>query len=145
MDHALDDTQMSIHFFFGYILAFLIIFRIILFFTGDRRVLAMAKKAFDPLVPKHKPLVNWLYLTFYAGLIVMAISGLLMRFKSTFGITATMKSILLTIHVSVMCGLLTFVIVHLAGLFIAENTKQPGVVSSMMSGVGEEDEVMKTS
>lgn len=142
---AFNSALMNIHFILGYSLGILIIFRIILFFTGDTRVLKMAKKAFVPGIPKHKPLVNWLYIAAYLGILTMAITGLSMRFGSQLGISRSVHEVLLTIHQGVMFCLLAFVIVHLTGVFLAENTNQPGVASSMMSGIGEEDEVMKTT
>lgn len=142
---AVDNAVMGVHFILGYSLAILIIFRIILFFTGDTRVFKMAKKSFVPGVKKHKPLVNLLYLALYTGIIVMAITGLSMRFGGTLGISRGVHGILLDIHDVVMFCILGFVFVHLTGVFLAENTDEPGVVSSMMSGIGEEDEVMRES
>ena len=68
-----------------------------------------------------------------------------MKFGGTLGISRGTHEVLLTIHQGVMFCLLAFVIVHLTGVFLAENTDQPGVTSSMMSGIGEEDEIMKVS
>ncbi len=142
---TINNALMNIHFILGYSLGILIIFRIILFFTGDRRVFKMAKKAFIPGTSKHKPLVNWLYIAAYLGILTMAITGLSMRFGRTIGLSRSMHHIFMTIHQGVMFCLLAFVVVHLTGVFLAENTSQPGVVSSMMSGIGEEDEVMLSS
>jgi len=142
---AVNGAVMNIHFILGYSLATLIIFRIILFFTGDQRVFKMAKKSFTPGMKKHKPLVNILYLALYAGILTMAITGLSMKFGGSLGISHETHEVLQDIHVSVMYCILTFVFVHLIGIFRAENTDQPGVTSSMMSGVGEEDEVMLNS
>lgn len=139
---AINGALMNIHFILGYGLGILIIFRIILFFTGDHRVLRMAKKTFQPGVPKHKPLVNLLYVAVYIGIITMAITGLSMRFGYQLGVSHGLHEVLLTIHQGVMFCLLAFVFVHLTGIFLAENTDEPGVVSSMMSGVGREDDVM---
>lgn len=142
---TISSALMDIHFILGYTLGILIIFRIILFFTGDRRVLKMAKKAFAPGISKHKPLVNWLYIAAYLGILIMAITGLSMRFGQTIGLSRDMHHIFKTIHQGVMFALLAFVIVHLTGVFLAENTTHPGVTSSMMSGFGEEDEAMISS
>jgi len=142
---AVNGAVMNIHFILGYSLAILIIFRIILFFAGDNRVFKMAKKSFQPGVNKHKPLVNILYLTLYAGILVMALTGLSMKFGGDLGISHSFHEVLLTIHQGVMFCILAFVFVHIIGIFRAENTDQPGVASSMMSGIGEEDEVLKNS
>jgi cytochrome b561 len=142
---AVNGAVMNIHFILGYSLAILIIFRIILFFTGDQRVFKMAKKSFSTDVKKHKPLVNILYLALYLGILTMAITGLSMKFGGTLGISHDTHEFIQDIHVTVMYCILAFVFVHLIGIFRAENTDQPGVTSSMMSGVGEEDEVMLNS
>jgi len=140
---AVNGAIMNVHFILGYSLAILIVFRIILFFTGDRRVFKMAKKAFQSGVKKRKPLANVLYLALYAGILTMAITGLSMRFGRQLGLSRGLHGIFLDIHQTIMFCILGFVFVHLIGIFTAENTDQPGVASSMMSGIGEEDEVMK--
>ena len=45
---TINSALMNIHFILGYTLGFLILFRIVLFFTGDTRVFKMAKKIFYP-------------------------------------------------------------------------------------------------
>jgi len=140
---AVNGAIMNVHFILGYSLATLVVFRIILFFTGDRRVFKMAKKLFQPGFKKHKPFVNILYIALYAGIVTMAITGLSMRFGRSLGFSREVHEFLEETHVTVMYGILTFVVVHLVGVFWAENSDQPGVTSSMMSGVGEEDDALK--
>lgn len=116
------------HIIFGYALIFLILFRIYLHFADSSK-----KDDFSSL-SLHKKGVKALYYLVYATLGFMAISGGVIHFYQELGLSKDFAHDIKEIHELTFYILMVFVPMHLAGLFIAENQDEKGVVSSMING-----------
>lgn len=137
---ATSGSMMQIHFYLGFTLAVLILARLILYVRGERRVTKLVRNLFIPDTSKKKPLRNLTYVVAYLGILTMVATGLLMYFDRDLGIGRRAHHILLDTHQATMFVLLTYVIIHIIGVFWAENTDEPGIVSSMINGKTEEVE-----
>jgi cytochrome b561 len=71
----------------------------------------------------------WVYLIFYACLTISLITGLTIEFGPK-----NMKNFMEEIHVLSIYYLIPFLIIHLGGVLISEFTKQPGIISRIVSG-----------
>lgn len=71
----------------------------------------------------------WVYLIFYVCLSISLITGLIIEFGPK-----TLKHSMEEIHVLSTYYLIPFLIIHLGGVLIAEFTKQPGIISRIVSG-----------
>lgn len=116
------------HIIFGYALAFLMVYRIYLFFTDKSE-----KKPFKELDLHHKG-VRISYYVIYATLIYMSVSGLAIHFSQDIGISKGVAHDLKEIHESLAYILVYFVPLHIAGVLIAENRDETGLVSTMIHG-----------
>lgn len=137
---ATSGSMMQIHFYLGFTLAVLILTRIALYFKGERRVTKLFRELFVPDKSKMKPLRNLTYVVAYLGIIIMVTTGLLMYFDRDLGIGRDLHHILMETHQATMFVLLTYVIIHIIGVFWAENSDEPGITSSMMNGKPEKVE-----
>ena len=116
------------HIILGYALAFLLIYRIFLYFKDTSR-----KEPFSSLT-LHKKAVHSLYYLVYTTLFFMAISGLTIHFYQELQITKEMAHDIKEIHELVFNILMIFVPIHIAGVVIAENSDEKGLISSMING-----------
>lgn len=73
---------------------------------------------------------KWVYLAFYLGVTVSLTTGLLMEFGPR-----TLKDALEGLHVLSLYYLIPFIVIHLAGVFMAEISEQKGIVSRLLGGV----------
>lgn len=116
------------HIILGYALAFLVVYRIVLFFTDKSQ-----KESFNSLT-LHKKGVRSLYYVLYATLFFMSVSGLAIHFHEILGITKEMAHDIAEIHEAVYNFILIFVPLHIAGVVIADNTEEKGITSTMING-----------
>ncbi len=116
------------HIIFGYALAFLILYRIYLFFIDTSKT-----ASFNSLDLHHK-VVRVSYYMIYATLIFMSISGLSIHFDKELHITKEFINNIKELHELIAYVLVYFVPLHIAGVFVAENKNEAGLVSSMISG-----------
>ncbi len=126
------------HYVFGFVLASLIVIRIVLFFTKSGK--AVVKDAFS-FMTKNKKDNYWiklLYLAVYLSIAVISATGVLMYFYKDLGWTHDTKEVLESIHVAVMNIIIYFIPMHIIGIVLAENEDQPGVTSDMINGGGNE-------
>jgi len=141
---ALADKVWSVHIYFGYCLAALLLFRLILEFfqLADQKLLRKIKSAYrDYFVIKkkrklarHEFVVKLTYAAFYLLLLIMVVTGLTLAFKDQLPFAkATIHSVK-SVHGFCMYLVLAFIIVHLAGVFLAERDESPGIVSDMING-----------
>ena len=70
----------------------------------------------------------------YATLIFMSISGLSIHFDKELHITKEFINNIKELHELIAYVLVYFVPLHIAGVFVAENKNEAGLVSSMISG-----------
>ncbi|MDD2906275.1 MAG: cytochrome b/b6 domain-containing protein [Sulfurimonas sp.] len=115
------------HIFLGYALAFLMLWRIVLYFGG-----AVKKEKFSTL-SAHKKAVQLLYYLLYATLFFMSISGLVIYFYEALSLSKEFAHTLKELHESAFNIILVFVVLHIAGLTIAENHGEKGVISDMLN------------
>ena len=144
--HGLEDQVWGIHIYFGYALAALFAFRLIaeFFLHPEQRLLPKLKKAYryyfvlrkERAVAKHELAVKGLYVIFYLLLIIMVVSGLLLAFEDSTGISAAINHSIKEVHGFCMYLILAFVVIHIAGVFLAERKDGKGIVSDMINGGG---------
>ncbi|HEY9202867.1 MAG TPA: cytochrome b/b6 domain-containing protein [Sulfurimonas sp.] len=116
------------HLILGYALAFLVVYRIALFFFDKSQ-----KENFASL-DLHKKGVNSLYYILYAVIIFMTISGFTMYLKEELALAdATVKSIK-ELHELVYNYFLIFIPLHVAGVVVADIREEHGLISTMING-----------
>jgi len=116
------------HIILGYILAALIIYRIILFFKDSSD-----KESYSSL-DFHKKVVHLSYYFIYATLLFMAISGFTIHFYELLGLSKDIAHDIKEIHEFVFNAVLIFVPLHIAGVIVAENRDESGLISTMING-----------
>ena len=143
---GLRDRVWDIHVYFGYCLAALLLFRLLYeFFRGrDQKLAYTLKDAYrqyksgrNRLIARHELVVKSLYATFYLLLIIMAVTGLCLAFDDDIPALHKIHAIK-EVHGFCMYLVLAFIVVHLAGVFLAERKDSKGIVSDMING-GEKD------
>lgn len=125
---AIRDGMWEWHIILGYALAFLVLYRVYLYFTDKSE-----KESFSSL-SLHKKGVKSLYYIFYATLFFMSISGLVIHFYQELQITKEIANEIKEIHEAVYNFILFFVPIHIAGVVIADNKDEKGLVSTMING-----------
>jgi len=118
------------HIILGYLLAILIVWRIVLFFTksGQRNYKNFKNNSL------HKKMVKLGYIIIYFVLLFMTISGFSLYFNSILGLTKEMIHNIKDIHEFVFNAVLIFVPLHIIGVIIAENRDEKGIISDMING-----------
>ena len=118
------------HIILGYGLAFLLIWRIALFFTqsGKQNYQNLKKETL------HKKAVKLGYIAIYAILAFMTISGLVIHFYKELSILKDTAHNIKEVHELVYNAILIFVPMHIVGVFIAENQDEKGILSDMVNG-----------
>lgn len=116
------------HIILGYALAFSVLYRIYLHFNDTSK-----KEAFSSL-SLHKKGVRALYYLFYATLLFMSVSGLLIHFYEVLGLSKELAHTIKELHEMIFYFILFFVPLHIAGVVIAENKDEEGLVSTMING-----------
>ena len=116
------------HIILGYALAFLILYRVYLFFKDD------SKKELFWSLSLHKKGVKSLYYLVYATMFFMSASGFVIYFYQDLGLSKAIAHDIKDIHELVFNILMVFVPLHIAGVVIAENRDEKGIISSMVNG-----------
>ena len=141
--HELSDKIWTLHTYFGYVLVGLVVFRLLLEFfqLTDQRFIRSLKSAYAKYqsvkqqreTARHDFLVKTVYAMFYLMIITMAVTGLCLAFEDD---VPALKAIhaFREIHQFTMYLILAFIVVHLAGVFLAERKDSPGIVSNMING-----------
>jgi Ni/Fe-hydrogenase 1 B-type cytochrome subunit len=114
------------HILLGYALAFLMLYRVILYFQG-----AVKKESFATL-SLHKKGVELLYYFLYATLFFMSISGLIIHFHETLSLTKELAHDIKELHELMFNVILIFVPLHIVGVIMAENRGEKGIVSELL-------------
>lgn len=116
------------HLILGYALAFLVVYRIALFFFDKSQ-----REDFASL-DLHKKGVKSLYYILYTVLLFMTISGFAMYLKEELALAdATVKSIK-ELHELVYNYFLIFIPLHVAGVVVADIIEEHGMISTMING-----------
>jgi len=116
------------HIWFGYALAALVVWRIVLFFTDS------GKQNYQNCSQKttHEKIVSSLYVIFYALMFTMAATGLVLHFHEFLNIGEDLGHSIKELHEFLYNGILIFVIIHIAGVIIAENKDEKGIISNIV-------------
>lgn len=108
------------HIYFGIAIAVLLVWRL----------LQILKNGFgfddDPAMQKVYRLYKVVYLLFS----IMSISGLVLYYK----IAGESKELIEDIHAYVGYAIFAFIVVHIAGVILAEKSEMKGIISRMVSG-----------
>jgi Ni/Fe-hydrogenase 1 B-type cytochrome subunit len=142
--HGLEDGVWDIHIYFGYALIALFLFRLlaVLFQPGRQRFFDKLKNAYQTYRKHHKKsglalhdlTVKSLYLIFYVLLTIMVFTGVAMVFDQELGISKATSHSIKDFHGFCMYLILIFIVVHIAGVVLAERKEQRGIVSDMING-----------
>lgn len=118
------------HILFGYALAALLIVRAVLFFTqsGKQNFINIKSSSL------HKKMVKIGYIGIYTVLGFMALSGLSIHFHEELGLLKESAHTLKEIHELVFNLVWIFVVLHIAGVVVADITDEKGIVSDMVNG-----------
>jgi Ni,Fe-hydrogenase I cytochrome b subunit len=116
------------HIILGYALVFLILFRIYLYFKDSSK-----RESFNSLTT-HKKAVHISYYAIYATLIFMSITGFVIHFYQDLGLLKDTAHDIKEIHELVFNVILYFVPLHIAGVIIADNRDEKGLISTMING-----------
>lgn len=144
VSHAQSDEVWAVHIYFGYALAAFFIFRLILIFfrPKDQRFFIQLKEAYLNYFKRkknednslHDFIVKLIYLFFYLLLMIMVLTGLSLAFSKELGIPRNISHSIKEVHGFCMYLILAFILVHIAGVILAEQNRSPGIVSDMING-----------
>ena len=144
VSHEYEDKMWDVHKLFGYGLAFLFLARVIIEFTQpeDEKIMNKLKKVKELLKSNaankadytHYLRVRISYTFFFVLLFCMVLTGLGMAFGRDLGLSRGMHGALKNIHAFTQYLIYAFIIIHLAGVILAENGKIKGIVSGMIHG-----------
>lgn len=144
VSHEYEEKMWDVHKIIGFGLAFLFLFRIVIEVTApaDQKVsykLKQAKELRKSDVENQADYTHYLrvrtaYTVFLLLLLAMVLTGLSMAFGRDLGFSRTVFRGLKNFHAFVQYLIYAFIVVHLAGVIIAENGKLKGIVSGMING-----------
>jgi Ni/Fe-hydrogenase 1 B-type cytochrome subunit len=142
--HQQEDRVWGIHVYFGYALATLLVFRLILEFfqLADQKFIRILKNTYQHyketkehrFKAQKKFGVKLVYVVFYLLLIVMVSTGLTLVFGDDFGVPKTISHDVKEVHGFTMYLILAFIAAHLVGVYLAERKDQKGIISDMING-----------
>ena len=141
--HEISDKAWMVHTYFGYALAALFLFRLIaeFFQLTDQVLIRKIKSAYRQYyvikknreLSRHEFWVKTLYAIFYLLLLITVTTGLCLAFEDEVPALKHMHFIR-EIHQFNMYLILAFIVVHLAGVYLAERKISKGIVSDMIHG-----------
>lgn len=142
--HQQEDRVWGIHVYFGYGLAALLVFRLVLEFfqLADQKFTSILKAAYHHYqeVKEHrfkaqkKFAVKLVYAVFYVLIIIMVTTGLTLAFEDDLGFSRTINHNIKEVHGFTMYLILAFIAAHILGVVLAEHTDQKGITSDMING-----------
>jgi Ni/Fe-hydrogenase 1 B-type cytochrome subunit len=141
--HAYSDKLWDLHKWLGFGICLLVLARIIIEMTQpqEERLAGQLKKALQ-LKPANRQTkmelqqyiqVKRIYLVFYLALFLMALTGLGLAFEDI-PFLRTWHSAIKQLHGFLQWVIYGFVLIHLAGVILADLGKQKGIVSGMIHG-----------
>ena len=142
--HGMEDQVWRFHIYFGYALSALFLFRLAaeFFLPPQLRLLTKLKSVFQSYKAlkkqreqaRHELIVKGLYAIFYLFLIIMVVSGLLLAFEDQTGFSENLNHSIKEFHGFCMYLIIIFIILHIAGVLLAERKEDKGIVSDMING-----------
>lgn len=144
VSHEYEEKMWDVHKLIGFGLAFLFLLRVVVELTApsNQKIsykLKMAKEL-QQSDPENKAeyahflRVRLSYTVFFLLLLAMILTGLGMAFGRDLGFSRTVFRSIKNFHEFVQYLIYAFIIIHLAGVIIAENSKLKGIVSGMING-----------
>ncbi|MDD5372489.1 MAG: cytochrome b/b6 domain-containing protein [Sulfurimonas sp.] len=121
------------HLWLGYALAFLLLYRIVLFFIDE------SNKADFSSLSLHKKGVKISYYVIYATILFMTISGFAIYLQRALGLSEDMVRFIKEAHEAIYYVILIFVPLHIAGVIVADVKEEHGLVSTMINGKTKEN------
>lgn len=118
------------HIYIGYVLTGLISLRFILPLFGHMKF----QNPFAKNLSIKEKFQKWIYIIFYGCVVISLITGLIIEFGPI-----EFKKPMEEIHVLGIYYLIGFIVLHVAGVLIAEFTDQKGIISRIISGSKKED------
>ena len=144
VSHEYEDKMWDVHKLAGYGLSFLLLARIVIEFTQSQEEKLVnrfkkvkelrAKNDTNKAEYNHYLRVKMVYTVFFLILLGMVLTGLGMAFGRNFGFSREIFRGMKNIHAFLQYLMYAFVLIHLAGVIIAENGKIKGLVSGMING-----------
>lgn len=144
VSHEYEDKMWNVHKLIGFGLAFLLLARVVIEFTQPeeekmrnrlkRATIIFKQNDGNKAEYKHYLRVKWSYMVFFILLFVMALTGLGLAFGRDLGFTRGIHGALKNLHAIIQYFMYAFIVIHLAGVIIAENGKIKGIVSGMING-----------
>jgi cytochrome b len=144
VSHEYEEKMWDVHKLVGYGLAFLLLARIVIEFTQPeeeklrnrlkRAKELRAKNDANKAEYNHYLKVKLSYTIFFLILFCMALTGLSIAFGRDLGFSREINGSLKNIHAILQYFMYAFIVIHLAGVIIAENGKIKGLVSGMING-----------
>jgi cytochrome b len=142
--HALSDSVWGVHIYFGYALTALLLFRLILEFfqLTDQKFIRKLKQAYrqyntiknNRKAVRNELTVKAIYALFYVVVIIMVATGLFLAFEDALAAYKSIRHSVKEVHGFCMYLVLIFIIVHIAGVYLAERKDGKGLVSDMING-----------
>lgn len=142
--HSLSNQVWAVHIWFGYFLALLLVFRLILEAFQPRRQHFIGKlnKAWNEYftvgrnrkLARHELAVKVLYAVFYFILGIVVLTGLALAFKKQLHLPRNIAHTIKDVHGFCMYLVIAFIVVHMVGVYLAERKDSAGIVSDMING-----------
>lgn len=144
VSHEYEDKMWEVHKLIGFGLAILLLARVVIEFTQPeeekmrnrlKKVLELSKlNDSNRAEYTHYLRVKRSYMLFFVLLLLMALTGLGMAFGRDLGLSRGVHVSIKNFHELVQYFMYAFVVIHLAGVILAENGKMRGIVSGMIHG-----------
>jgi len=144
VSHALSDQVWAIHTYFGYALAALFLFRLVLEFfqLADQKFIRKIRSAYHQFqvtkrnreMAQHELTVKAIYSLFYLLLLIMVVTGLFLAFEDLLAPFKAIRHSVKEVHGFCMYPILGFIAIHLVGVLLAERKDSKGIVSDMING-----------
>lgn len=130
------DNMWDWHVYLGFSLGALLIYRVFVYFKNRKLILApsVTSKAAPATRAWHYNLVKTSYAAFYLAALFMVITGLTLNFEESLHLGEGLKDLVKEAHELMQWFFIVFVAGHIAGVVIAENQKDRGLVSDMING-----------
>ncbi len=118
------------HIYMGYILVGLFSIRFILPAFGQMKI----QNPLSKNLSTKKRIQKWTYIIFYVFVMVSLVTGLIIELGPK-----DLKKPMEEIHILGIYYLIAFIVIHLAGVLIAEFTNEKGIISWIVSGSKDKD------
>ncbi len=142
VSHGMEDRIWDLHIYFGYALAALFLYRLVYGLTLKKNTgfFAKLKGTFQLYftqrlkIDQYELGIRLLYLLCYVLLLLMVLTGFSVAFDEEIGLSREFSHTLKEIHGFCMYPILGFIVLHIAGVFLAERKNKKGIVSEMING-----------